>query len=102
MSAKDLMRDHPYATTVAIVASIPLATIWWAYAVTIMWGWFIVPFGIEQIGKAHAWGLSIFISMFLYSIKAQSTKDLETILANAFLTPLVSLGLGWIAQELMG
>jgi hypothetical protein len=41
-----------------------------------MWGWFIVPLGVVAIGKAHALGLSTFISYF--KIGLASSKEVST------------------------
>lgn len=40
-----------------------------AYTITCLWAWFIVPFGVVQIGLAWAFGISI--------IAALLTKDLS-------------------------
>lgn len=31
-----------------------------AYAVWLLWGWFVVPLGVPPIGLAHAYGLHLF------------------------------------------
>lgn len=84
----------------AIALAIPI-TVWWAFVAATVWGWFIVPLGVPPIGKAHAWGLSIFAEMFLFSLKRNSADSpIQAVLQGAFVG-LVCLSFGWIAHELM-
>src|SRR3990167_9718246 len=41
----------------------PLLAVWHAYALTILWGWFVVPLGMAPIAKAHAYGISCVVTL---------------------------------------
>ncbi|PWG03362.1 hypothetical protein [Sphingosinicella humi] len=36
-----------------------------AFIICDMWAWFVVPLGLPQIGVLHAFGLSLFIGLFM-------------------------------------
>ena len=42
------------------------------FAVSTMWGWFIVPLGAPAMSLAHGYGLSLFVSLFTQSLAIQS------------------------------
>lgn len=71
------------------------------WAVSTLWGWFIVPLGVEDITYIHAIGVAIFIGMFTNSASENSDKDNEW-LAKAvakLLWPVLAVGLGWIVVQ---
>ena len=65
----------------------------------ILWGWFIVPLGIMEIGIAHALGFSIIITYLTATI----SKNLEfkTIMINSFYSSCMALSLGFIFHLFM-
>ncbi|MCQ9618380.1 hypothetical protein L1889_18240 [Paenalcaligenes niemegkensis] len=41
-----------------VILSIAWSALWFGLALSVLWGWFIVPlFGVAQIGAAQAYGL---------------------------------------------
>jgi hypothetical protein len=65
-----------------------------------LWGWFIVPLGVQPIGIAHAVGLAVFIGMF-HRGKAKSKEGALESLLLALLAPALALGVGYIAKGFM-
>lgn len=42
-----------------LFVAFPLWVFWASYVTTVLWGWFAVPFGVQQIGIFHAAGLTL-------------------------------------------
>lgn len=103
---KDQNEKHPLwdiMVVVILVAAIP----WWAFAFQVIWSWFLAPLGVQRIGMAHAFGISLVLKM-LYGQPVQNKNDGWTSterdthkVLTAVLLPLVSLGLAAIAHSLM-
>lgn len=86
-----------------ILAVLPLMIVFDAWAITIMWGWFIVPLGVVAIGKAHAYGISVMLSLFRNSPARRGENDrtgIELVIA-ALLTTGFMLLMGYIAHAVM-
>lgn len=72
------------------------------FVVSIGWGWFIVPLGVQQIGFDHALGLSAFIGCLAHQIETtKPQKDglqmmIEGLVINGF-----TLGFMWLYQLFM-
>lgn len=53
------------------------------FAVSTMWGWFIVPLGAPAMSLAHGYGLSLFVTLFTQPLLIQSqVKDDPTFTTN--------------------
>lgn len=90
---------------VAILAIAGLA-VWWAYAVAILWNWFVIPLGLKAITVAHAYGLTLVMSglMSTRGLNLDGTKEKgsnTTSLVFALLAPAALLLFGWIAVGFM-
>jgi len=82
---------------------IDMLSLWWAaFVLTILWGWFIVPFfDMNKLPVAYAMGLCV-ISMLMFSKIPKIDENTDTfdlyfnmIFSNAF-KPLFALFIGWI------
>lgn len=86
-----------------ILLMVPLF-IFRAWVLTLTWGWFAVPLGAPAIGKAHAWGLTALVYMFVTSGHKSAAKDewsaLYTLCYSLGLT-LLGLLSAYIAHLLM-
>jgi hypothetical protein len=40
-----------------------------------LWGWFVVPLGVPGIGIAHAIGISILASLFLFGLATDKSSE---------------------------
>lgn len=58
-----------------IFLATPVLWVWSGVVVTFLWGWFIVPLGLDQIGLAHAIGLVIMISFLTKKININNDKE---------------------------
>lgn len=71
--------------------------------VSYLWGWFVAPLGMRDIGIAHATGLVLMVNLFKaltmdYSIKAsnEAQKALLTLLMRCLIVAMVLLvGMVW-------
>lgn len=73
------------------------------WVMSILWAWFITPFGLPAIGIAWAIGLSAVATMFTANLADTSDKDGDT--GSKLLQPIVfsllALFMGWIAHTFM-
>lgn len=80
------------------IAAVPLRGL----CLSVVWGWFMVPLGVNSIGAAHAIGLSTLISFFVdRPDKKSDDEKLWARVAAAVLTPLILLAIGWLCRAAM-
>jgi hypothetical protein len=89
------------AITISI-AGLAAVLCWQAYIIAVLWGWFMLQFGLPAIGVAHAIGLRCIFLLFRggYAMPKQKDKFWERWIAP-FLIPAVVLGIAWIAKRYM-
>lgn len=83
------------------VAFIALFALYNGFVLSILFGWFLVPLGLPQIGIAHAYGLSLLASVILSTRGLSFSGDKKAIFATGLLMPAMALFLGWIAVGFM-
>lgn len=91
------------------LATIILAIVFRAWVLTILWAWFIVPFGIPALTITTALGISLIVGMFTAHLQTKpaekGSKDIPTLVgqvaSQAFGAPLVILLMGWIVTWFM-
>jgi hypothetical protein len=67
----------------------------------ILWGWFVVPLGVPQIGIAWAVGLMAVAALFVpVPPPAPEGKSVES-LASIIAKPILALAFGWLAKQFM-
>lgn len=69
-----------------------------AIAVAILWRWFLVPFGIPEIGAMHAMGLVATIRLVAVAPLLVKDEKEDHRAWLALLLPMWVLGMGWIAK----
>ena len=83
-----------------VVAVMVPALLWAGWAVTILWGWFVVPtFGLAQISISQAAGLSLLVAAM--RVKLAAPKDNTTLGMKLFAIiagPPVTVGVGWVIK----
>lgn len=89
------------------VVTIPVALFLKAFALCYLWEWFIVPLGMDPIGKAHALGIATVVCMLTPDHTPKSSDDgdpfakmLSAIFVSVF-GPLFALFFGWLAHLMM-
>jgi hypothetical protein len=94
-----------FLASVALVAG---SAIWSGFALSVMWGWFIVPtFGLPALDLAPAIGLAMVVGYLThqYDSSKEATGDhLERLLRPlGFLIarPAIALVMGWVVKQWM-
>lgn len=86
-----------------------IAPIWKGFVLSVLWGWFIVPFfGLPELSITYAIGISLIFGMVSGSYKPTKTKtekealeDLGKTVTYSFLMPAFALLVGWIVTLFM-
>lgn len=88
-----------FTSIVVVIISIFLSSL----AIKNLWSWFIAGyFGIKQLTIPVALGISVLIGCFKgSSIKKEEDSNITEALFTAILTPLLSLGIGYIIHLFM-
>jgi uncharacterized membrane protein len=74
------------------------------FTVSVLWGWFIVPLGMAQIGFAHAYGISLLGSVMMSTRGINMAGDGTngwTTAAVGIVINLLALLLGWVTVGFM-
>jgi hypothetical protein len=80
----------------ALLALTPIGIIWGAYALTVLWGWFVMPvFGLAPLGLAHAAGLAVLTSFVVRHVPEKATSTSHAV-GVMLLHPLFALAIGWV------
>jgi hypothetical protein len=86
---------------------IPVTVSWKGFVIKLLWTWFLVPFGLPQIGIAWAIGLSSVASLFVGIINRGNGQNRSTLqgaiegFGVALVFPAIALLVGWIASYWM-
>jgi hypothetical protein len=74
-----------------------LALLWHGYALSVLWGWFVVPtFGAPSLTIPQAIGFAIVAGMFKAGIATTKHDHWWEGPLNIALLPALSLGFGWL------
>lgn len=94
----------------AIILLIPYSMLMNGWAITKLWGWFIVPFGLPALTIPMALGIFTFVTYMTYRIdfaeaKADAAKGIGHVLVKSFTVstfkPLTAILMGWIIHLFM-
>ena len=88
---------------IAVVISFGLIAgmmIYYGWAVSILWGWFVVPFGLPSLSIPWAIGLASVAKMIISSGKKTSPEGIEEWTAH-LLSPLFVVGMCWVVKSFM-
>lgn len=72
-----------------------------AFTTVTLWGWFIVPFGVAQIGYVHAYGLGIISSYVMGTRGLTGKKPVSESLAMGFMVSVMCLLMGFVTHSFM-
>lgn len=93
-----------------IIGSIFLVAVLRGWVLTFLWGWFVVPFGVPQIGIAWSIGLAGLVGMMMPNNMARPGEKVERsealakfveVYALLVTMPLTALLCGWITHLFM-
>lgn len=89
---------------IAAIVGLFLFCIYNAWALTILWGWFIVPLGVKALSIAHAYGFTLVTGLILSNRGIKENKGKDDWVGSIItwlLLPLVALFFGRIAVGFM-
>ena len=101
--SKVLLLVAAFVTPVAFLTNV----FWGGYVLSVLWGWFVSPLGVQSISALHAAGLQC---LFLSFLGSRGTKDtygkysfeiLSAALVNPIIGPAFGLLVGWIIKSWM-
>ena len=81
-----------------------ILTILNGWALRILWGWFIEPFGLMPLTMGHAIGVSMIVTFLTYQFESEKPKETKSNTGTifwAFLRPFFSVSFGWVAYQFM-
>ena len=84
----------------ALVGVMILLALFGAFTISTLWSWFVVPFGVQTISLAHAYGLSVLASVFMSTRGLNNTKAADTLTQGVMLN-IFALLFGFIAVQFM-
>lgn len=71
--------------------------LWWAFGLSVMWSWFVVPLGVPAIGVTWAAGLLI-CSRFLKPVAPPKVDNYGQYVFGAVIVVPLTLLLGWLVK----
>ncbi len=84
-----------------IVAVMIVLALFSAFTVSTLWGWFIVPFGVESITMAHAYGIALFASLLQGTRGLNNGEGSTMVLVQGVILNVITLIFGGIAVQFM-
>ena len=90
--------------TAAAVVGYLIAVFLRGWALIWLWTWFLVPFGLPQIGFWHACGISLTVAFLTYEYNKDSEDAKQEAIVGLFKSIFISviaLGVGFVYQLFM-
>ena len=90
------------ALIIFTLLAFPFAVVIYGLLLKVLWGWFIVPLGVQAIGVAHALGLVLLFGFLRGAIKPDNTEpSWGYVIGHFFLKPLIFWGFAAIYHSFM-
>lgn len=72
-------------------------TLWSGLAISIIWGWFIVPLGVMSITAAHGAGLHVLYSAVKAAISSPDLSKLvpSKVASHMLMSPILLVAIAW-------
>lgn len=93
--------DIAVAERLLALIALPIGIVIEAYAISVLWGWFVVPLGAPAVGMAHAFGINALVTVFVYDQHAVRDKDGLQSLAHSLVSVPIILLLAYFAHLMM-
>lgn len=83
-----------------VTVVIPLLFLWQGLAVSILWDWYVVPFGIPSVSVTLAAGLCLLLGVIrMRANRAHaSNADRYEAMASHIILPPVAVFIGWVIK----
>jgi hypothetical protein len=86
---------------IGVVGLMTILAIYGGVVFWLMWGWFMVPLGLPQIGIAWAIGLSTIVVLVTPTVPNAPQGERTEHLTNVLGKPAFALLIGWVAKQFM-
>lgn len=83
-----------------IIAMMLISVMVTGWAVSTLWGWFIVPLGVQALSFAHAYGISVMASVFMGTRGIKDKVELSNWIKGVMF-PILGVFFGFIAVQFM-
>lgn len=99
-----------FLATLGLVSVAILVALWHAWILTLMWGWFVVPWThLQQLSVGYAYGLCLIIGLVFAPAKQDKEQNPEDIMGKLFaalmeacLSGTLILGIAYITHLIIG
>ena len=95
-------KTEAFFSCLGILAYIPLMTIARGWALSVLWGWFVVPlFHLPAVGIIQAVALSLVMSLYAQTSHDDPEREgTEWVwyLSGTLVAPFVAVGIGWVLK----
>lgn len=92
---------------VGMFGLLAIGAIWNGSALTVLWGWFIVPtFSLPALTLAPAIGVALVVNFLTHQAKSEpkgedKTEQLLKSIVHMALKPAMALAIGWVVKQWM-
>lgn len=92
---------------VGFVALVALSAVLNGWALAILWGWFMVPFGLPALSIPTAIGVALVVSFLTHQTDHYEDKTktggerFATSVVAAFIKAPIALTIGWIVKQFL-
>lgn len=71
------------------------------FVLSYLWSWFLTPFGLPEIGIAHAMGISLLVAFLTYHYVERTSEEALTALVVDVAHCAIALSVGWVLLQVM-
>jgi hypothetical protein len=83
--------------TIVLFATVGM--LYYAWTLTVLWTWFLVPLGMPAIKLAHAYGIGLIAGLFKAAPnETKGEKDLLSELVTWAVKPVIALAVGGLVK----
>lgn len=96
-----MMLIAPIVAVVFVILIVAPLSLYYAWAASILWGWFVVPaFGVQPLSTLQLWGICLFLSMLRprFNFAKADPDGWDSGLTALIIAPPLSLGIGYVIK----
>lgn len=95
-----------FAGFAGIVAVVVIASLMRGWALSVLWGWFLVPLGLPGLNIPTAIGISLVVSFLTHQTHDDDkertfSERMFRLFGAAILTPLLGVFIGWVVKHFL-
>lgn len=95
-----------FAGFAGVVAVVVIASLMRGWALSVLWGWFLVPLGAPGLNIPTAIGISLVVSFLTHQVHDDAkertfSERMARVFSAAIFTPLLGVFIGWIVKQFL-